>query len=442
MRYSEFKTVLREAAGDIYAVGDSHAVAIKRAGGFAGSPVNGASVSAIARQVEAVPEGATVVLSAGNNDITRTPGSVVDGVNSIINSLKRKQCRVVYVVFPAIDLEGPNREIYSRAGYTANYNAVRNALRRTRADSTLELTTEDINPRDSMRIHATDAAYARIARAVDAGSSEAGGGSSSEAGGAETAAGAAGAAGGMGDLSNTTGNSFFGLFGKGSAANIAAGNEPDVPVGQDSAGNWLNAAGEVIPGMEAGAAAGGTAPNSTGGSISSAGVNASQDLITMLKGFEGYGEKVNPSQGANSPVRPYWDVRQWSIGYGSYAGSRDRNQRPNIQWTPQEAEAQLQRQLVPYRNNVESINRRGNYQWTGAQLDALTSFAYNIGSINQLTNNGRRSNREIADAMLQYANAGGQRVAGLVSRRRIEREKFMSGMAQGRLDYRPGGAAA
>ncbi len=175
----------------------------------------------------------------------------------------------------------------------------------------------------------------------------------------------------------------------------------------------------------------------SGGSIGSAGVSASSDLITMLKGFEGYGEKVNPSQGASSPVRPYWDVRQWSIGYGSYAGSRNRGQRPNIEWTPEQAESELIRQLRPYRSNVETINRRGGYNWSREQLDALTSFAYNIGSINQLTANGTRSNREIAARMLQYNRAGGRPLAGLTRRRQIEREKFLQGMAQGRMDYTP-----
>lgn len=180
-----------------------------------------------------------------------------------------------------------------------------------------------------------------------------------------------------------------------------------------------------------------TAGAATTGSAQTSGVSAADDLITMIKGFEGYGEKVNPGQGNRSPVRPYWDVAQWSIGYGSYAGSKNRSQRPNIQWTPAQAEQALRTQLVPYRRNVENINRSGRYGWSAAQLDALTSFAYNLGSINELTADATRSNREIADKMLEYANAGGQRLAGLVARRRIEREKFLNGMPRGRLDYAP-----
>jgi GH24 family phage-related lysozyme (muramidase) len=204
------------------------------------------------------------------------------------------------------------------------------------------------------------------------------------------------------------------------------------------------AAMNTTAGTDAGtdAAANSTATTTpTTGSTQSSGVTAADDLITMIKGFEGYGEKVNPAQGNASPVRPYWDVAQWSIGYGSYAGSRNRSRRPNIQWTPAQADQALRTQLVPYRRNVETINRRGRYNWSAEAKDALTSFAYNLGSINELTQNGTRSNREIAAKMLEYVNAGGQRLPGLVARRRIERQKFLNGIGQGRLDYTPGGAA-
>ena len=250
-----------------------------------------------------------------------------------------------------------------------------------------------------------------------------------------------------GDISSYTGGGGLGqAFG---AVNAMINDPQGFRDAQQDAATGTGGIGSGIGGGIGGGATGGTAgagdatagAGGTGdaqGSAGGAGVSASSDLITMLKGFEGYGEKVNPSQGNRSNVRPYWDHAQWSIGYGSYAGSRNRNQRPNVEWTPAQAEQQLRSQLRPYRNNVESINRRGRYQWGAAQLDALTSFAYNIGSINQLTANGTRSNREIADKMLEYTRASGRRISGLVNRRRIERQKFLSGMSQTQLDYRPG----
>ena len=56
----------------------------------------------------------------------------------------------------------------------------------------------------------------------------------------------------------------------------------------------------------------------------------------------------------------------------------------------------------------------------------MVSFAYNVGNIDGLTYNGIRSKKMIADKMLQYCNAGGKRVTGLVTRRQKERELFLT----------------
>lgn len=64
------------------------------------------------------------------------------------------------------------------------------------------------------------------------------------------------------------------------------------------------------------------------------------------------------------------------------------------------------------------------YHWNQNQLDALTSFAYNIGSIDQLTANGTRSIAEISNKILAYDKAGGQTLAGLTRRRKAEKALF------------------
>lgn len=66
----------------------------------------------------------------------------------------------------------------------------------------------------------------------------------------------------------------------------------------------------------------------------------------------------------------------------------------------------------------------GIYHWNQNQLDALTSFAYNIGSIVQLVANGTRSITEISNKILAYDKAGGQTLAGLTRRRKAEKELF------------------
>ena len=82
----------------------------------------------------------------------------------------------------------------------------------------------------------------------------------------------------------------------------------------------------------------------------------------------------------------------------------------------------------------ESLNKKyapkvnkydGKYHWTQNEFDALISFAYNIGSIDQLTGNGSRSKQTIANKMPEYCHGGGKKLPGLVRRRKAERELFL-----------------
>lgn len=135
-------------------------------------------------------------------------------------------------------------------------------------------------------------------------------------------------------------------------------------------------------------------------------------LLDMIKSFESF------------QARPYWDHKQWSVGYGSYAGSRDRGNPPDIEVSEQEAEAMLKDQLQKYIEDVEYWNRVGNYNWNTGQKEALVSFAYNIGSIKQLTAKGKRDNRTILKKMPLYNKASGKEIRGLTKRRNIEATKF------------------
>ena len=133
----------------------------------------------------------------------------------------------------------------------------------------------------------------------------------------------------------------------------------------------------------------------------------------LIKQFEGFS------------AEPYWDEHQWSIGYGSFAGSRDQNVRPNIRVTENQADLMLQRQLGPFERSVDRYDNI--YDWSADERASLTSFAYNIGSIDQLTANGTRSRGEIAEAMLLYNKAGGGTNRGLARRRAIEQSLFTGG---------------
>ena len=72
-----------------------------------------------------------------------------------------------------------------------------------------------------------------------------------------------------------------------------------------------------------------------------------------------------------------------------------------------------------------------HYDFNQNEFDALVSFTYNLGEgcLCQLTDNKRRSKEEIAEKMLLYCNSGGNRIPGLVQRRKDERAYFLSGAA-------------
>lgn len=104
MRFVEFKET--ETATKIYAIGDSHAVAVAGTGKFISlatngrSAMNGANDDAIGK----VTPGSTVVLSAGANDMTNpNKQQVVSRIGSLISALQQKDCKVFYILFAETD---------------------------------------------------------------------------------------------------------------------------------------------------------------------------------------------------------------------------------------------------------------------------------------------------------------------------------------------------
>ena len=66
------------------------------------------------------------------------------------------------------------------------------------------------------------------------------------------------------------------------------------------------------------------------------------------------------------------------------------------------------------------------YQLNDNEFGALLSFCYNIGSIGQLTDYGKRSKKTIAQKMLLYNKAGGRVLLGLKRRREAEHNLFLT----------------
>lgn len=107
-----------------------------------------------------------------------------------------------------------------------------------------------------------------------------------------------------------------------------------------------------------------------------------------------------------------------TIGYG-HTG-KDVKSKMTI--TQDEADELLKKDI--HRFEVHISGYRKKYKWTQNEFNALVSFAFNIGNIDQLTKNGKRNKGQIADAILLYTKAGGKTLTGLVKRRKAEYELF------------------
>ena len=137
----------------------------------------------------------------------------------------------------------------------------------------------------------------------------------------------------------------------------------------------------------------------------------SQNGINLVKQFEGC---------RLIAYKPVAAEKYWTIGYGHYGPDVQKGQKI----TQGKAEQLLKSDLVRYENNVMKFNAK--YHWNQNEFDALVSFAYNTGSINQLVKNGKRSRAEIAEKILEYnKGADGEELGGLKKRRQAEQELFL-----------------
>lgn len=106
-----------------------------------------------------------------------------------------------------------------------------------------------------------------------------------------------------------------------------------------------------------------------------------------------------------------------TIGYG-HTASVKMGQKISME----QAEEYLRQDVERFENHV--MRYAGTYRWNQNQFDALVSFAYNIGSIDQLTASGRRTIAEISAKIPEYCHAGGKKMSGLVRRRAAEKKMF------------------
>ena len=118
----------------------------------------------------------------------------------------------------------------------------------------------------------------------------------------------------------------------------------------------------------------------------------------------------------------------WTIGYGTtdtdYAITKTKI-KAGLKISKQKAETWLRQSVnKKYCPKVNKYNNK--YHWTQNEFDAMVSFAYNLGSIDQLTANGKRTKKDIAQKMLLYNKAKGKVLPGLTRRRKAEQKLFLS----------------
>ena len=144
-------------------------------------------------------------------------------------------------------------------------------------------------------------------------------------------------------------------------------------------------------------------------------INVPNDLLSFIKSKEGFSATA------------YWDNSQYTNGYGTKANSSTET------ITMAEASRRLGVDVTSRRNFVVSYGKSNGYKWNNDQINALTSFVYNLGTgaLAQVTANGTRTDGVIAESMKLYNKANGQVLVGLSQRRNEESAWFKRGINSG-----------
>jgi GH24 family phage-related lysozyme (muramidase) len=429
MRFKEFK--LLEEKQKLYAIGDSHARAIGSQPGWINLATNGRSALSADNDsaIDKVVNGSLVVLSAGANDMMNPNKTTVVGrIENLINKLKQKKCTVYYVLFAETD----------NPKFAKDRNQLRAAVKSAIGAEVAVLDMGKLSVANGDGIHAPMSWYTQAAQKAASGAKEydprlgQGGMPAVKPGEAavnviEVPGSRVGPA--IADIQKVLLALGYklpkygvdGVRGRETSAAVSAFQEDnglaiDGDPGPQTVG-MLNklVVSKQIKFVKSTQSDVKSRPAGGGAETGSSAIGATPDMDTleMIKSFEGFAPKA------------YWDHKQWSIGYGSFAGSN--RSKPDIEGTisKERAESMLSDHVQKFSNDVERWNRVGNYKWNEGQKGALISFAYNIGSIGQLTDQGKRDNAGIAKTMLAYNKASGQVVPGLVNRRRVEQQKFV-----------------
>lgn len=158
-------------------------------------------------------------------------------------------------------------------------------------------------------------------------------------------------------------------------------------------------------------------------------MRTSEKGIELIKNFEGLRQSAYDDLQPNVKLTETTKIKgTLTIGYG-HTGKVDGLK---IVWhtyiSKYQAVELLVEDLEKFEKKVAKYNKI--YHWTQNEFDALVSFAFNIGSIGQLTALGTRSKATIARKICAYnkmrINGKLTTVDGLTRRREREQELFIA----------------
>ena len=112
--------------------------------------------------------------------------------------------------------------------------------------------------------------------------------------------------------------------------------------------------------------------------------------------------------------------KYYTIGYGHYGVTK------SLSITQKQAEEYLELDIQKAEKKVNKYQQK--YSFNQNQYDALVSFAFNLGTIDQLTAKGTRTKEVIGAKLLEYNKSSGRILAGLTARRRAENLLYITKM--------------
>ena len=116
----------------------------------------------------------------------------------------------------------------------------------------------------------------------------------------------------------------------------------------------------------------------------------------------------------------------WTIGFGrTYNADGTKVKKGQVSNRAAE-QSFLNARVDEDKQYVQDYAAKHGYDWNDNQVNALTSFTYNLGKggLDKLTANGSRDNNEILSKLPEYNKAGGKFLEGLQIRRNDEAALF------------------